>query len=82
MFGIFTRIKEWLIGIGISVMLVLAALVVGFRKGDKAGKADVEVKAAQAMNANVIKATTITHEVQAKPAGAAAKQLQNEWSRD
>jgi hypothetical protein len=61
-----------------SIILAVLAL---FRKGEKAGRADVQLKQAQAVQKAQEKANVAQSEVSQKPDGQAAKELEDKWTR-
>lgn len=75
------KLKAYVIGVLAAIGAVLFALVYGFTKGSKSGEASVNAKNAQAVNTAVESHNEVEQQIQRKPEGDAAKQLDSKWTR-
>lgn len=78
----------WLIGIwgkvaafGALLLGLLIALLTLFKKGETAGANKVQVKTQAAVIKAQGQAADVQQQVQAKPVGQAAKDLEDKWTR-
>lgn len=68
------------LGLG-AILAMLAAVLRIFVKGEQAGAAKVEAKQAQVIQKAQEQANVVSNQVSQAPDGAAAKELEDKWTR-
>ncbi len=82
MLTLWAKVRGYVIGIGAVIVGILAAIIVGFRRGSASATASIEATQTRAVNDALVKQTQIIEQVHSLPDGAAAQELKKSWSRD
>ena len=76
------RLKEWALWLIIGVGAVLVALIKGRREGIESARQEQQESMAEDAAKASKEIRNVRTEVDGKPAGAADKQLRDEWMRE
>ena len=76
------RIQGYAIAFGAFLLAVGAALLIGFRKGEKSADNANAAASAKATNEAIVTTNTVSQRVDALPPDQVQQELKDKWSRD